>query len=97
MRMGPRPQVGGNWQSLPLVHAWMLTRCTESIEGGFLLDDHSLRLLPYRDGSLRLPTPTAGAVRSKWDEIPSCCIVGVVPSEQAQPSIPRLFSMRVCV
>lgn len=87
----------GTWQHHPLVHVRMVTGCTESMEGGFLLDRPSLRLLPDGDFSLRLATPPPCAIHNKLTEVPGCYVVGVAPLEQAQPSSSQLFSMCVCL
>ena len=81
------PQTHENWQSLPLVHAQMLTEYTETVNHCFLLQDvSSLRLCSYRELLLRLYNPFCCA------EVLHCCKLGVLhQTEHSVHTIPVLI------
>lgn len=81
------PQTHENWQSLPLVHAQMLTEYTETINHSFFLQDvYSLSLCSYGELLLRLYNPFSCA------EVPHCCKLGALhQTEHSARTIPVLI------
>lgn len=89
----PMAQTPSNWHSLPLVFVPMLTVHTSTSSASFLvLDERSLRLLPYRDLLLR-PADLL-CCHKEYAGYPGCLVDSFQINKQSAHSVCHFFILR---